>query len=193
MSQETLPDKRPREAKKTHDSTFDRIYKFHFSKFRVELTDKEKEICERWDYCFKLICNMHSERNVVRVLMSKFDIGKSKAYDDLFNTRVLFGDKNVNKEFKRLVSEEWIMWGMKLAKKEKNLEALDKLIARYNKINGLEIESDNEFADMVKKLTPTALVFTLDAKQLQQEADGLMDKIPSVDTDYEDVSDEGKG
>jgi hypothetical protein len=184
----------PREAKKTNDSTFDRIYKFYFGKVRIELTPAEIRIRDRWDMCFKLLCNMHTERKVVQLLQKKFDITISVAYNDVRNTKALFGDsKNVDREFKRKQSEEWTLWGIKQAKKDNNLEALDKLVGRFNKINGLDVESDNEYADMVKKLTPTALVFVLDTKQLQKEADSLMDKIPSVDADFEDVSDEAKG
>ena len=184
----------PREARKTNDSTFDRIYKFYFGKVRVELTPKETVIKDRWDMCFKYLCNMHTDRKVVQMLQKNFDITMSVAYNDVRNTKLLFGDsKNVDREFKRKVSEEWTLWGMKQAKKEKNLDALDKLVGRYNKINGLEGESDNEYADMVKKLTPTALIFVLDTKQLQVEATGLMQNIPAVDTEFEDVSDEAKG
>lgn len=188
---EKLP---PREARKTNDSTFDRIYKFYFGKVRVELTEGETRIKDRWDMCFKLLCSMHSERKVVQLLQAKFEITISVAYNDVRNTKLLFGDtKNVDREFKRKQSEEWTLWGMKQAKKEKNLEALDKLVGKFNKINGLDVESDNEYADMVKKLTPTALIFTTSMDELKKEAASLLDKIPSVDTDYEDVSDEAKG
>jgi len=188
---EKLP---PREARKTNDSTFDRIYKFYFGKVRVELTPGEERIKDRWDQCFKLLCSMHSERKVVQLLQKQFDITISVAYNDVRNTKLLFGDtKNVDREFKRKISEEWTLWGIKEAKKTKNLEALDKLVGKFNKINGLEVENDNQYADMVKKLTPTALIFTTSMDELKREAASLLEKIPSVDTEFEDVSDEAKG
>lgn len=187
----TLP---PREARKTADSTFDRIYKSCFGKIRVELNEKETRIKARWEMCFELLCNMQTEREVLKMLQTKFKIGQHMAYNDIKNTKLLFGDRrNTDKEFKRKQSEEWTLWALSEAKKTNNLEAVDKFLGKFNKINGLDIENDIEYADMVKKLTPTALVFTITVDKLKEEADSLMDNIPSQDIEFEDITDEGKG
>lgn len=182
-------DKRPREANKTNDSVFDRIYKSYFGKSRIELKAEEIRIRDRWDYAYRLLCNANTNRVVVEALMKKFDIQKSKAYDDISNVILLFGSQgNTNKEFKRLRAEGWIIRGIQKAWKAEDLENYHRLINRYTKINGLDVSEDSAIADLIRKLKPTILMFTTNAEQLKKEADDLMHDVPTMDVEHKEVA-----
>lgn len=175
----------PREARRTADTTFDRIYKSYFGKLRIELTEKETEIRDRWDFGFRMMCQAHTDRDIVILMMKKFGIAKPTAYDDIKNIQALFGDqKQANKEFKRLKAEHWIQRGIKKAWKNDKLLSYERLIGRYTKINGLELEPGNELADLVKKLKPHSITFVLDPEALKKQAKELMEDVPTLDTDY---------
>lgn len=172
------------EMRKAASSTFDRIYNHIFNKkATLELTAKELGVMERWEYAFKMLGNMNTPRQVVNLLIIKFGGRKSVAYDDVAKSMMLFGDpRNSNKEAKRAIAEEWIIKGIKKAWKNEDLDAYEKLISRYSKINGLDNETNTELADLLKKLRPTKITFTLTMEELKREADQLTE-----DVDFEDV------
>lgn len=183
------PRKSLREANKTSDSTFDRIYKSYFGKIRIELKPDELRIRERLDFAYRMMCQANTDRSIVNLLMNKFNIEKRQAYNDIKNTIQLFGSqKESNKDFKRIRAEHWIIQGIKKAWKNEDLEAYHRLLNRYTKINGLDVNEDNALADIIKQLRPTALIFTLNAEQLKKEADSLTKDIPADDVEYQDVT-----
>ncbi len=181
--EETEEGKMIREARKTNDSTFDRIYKSLFGKQNYELTEKEKEIAARWDFAWLQLCDMKPMNKVVDALCERFSVGKSVAYDDVSNAMALYGDPRKHvKEAKRSIAEQAILRALEKAWNDNNLDAYERLMGKYIAINGLDKESNNELSDLVKKLRPTALVFTLTPEQLKKEADSLIS-----DVDFEVV------
>lgn len=187
MTQE-LEDKRPRAMRRTNETTFDRIYNFHFGKTRVELTEKETEIKDRWDYAFRLFVGTKTDREVVIALTRKFEIEERQAYDDLKNMKLLYSQpRNADKELRRLKSEAQILWGMRKARLKKDMESHFRYLKLYNEIHGLNIEEGNELADKMKELKPHAIMFVLDTAALKAAADELMKDVPAIEIEYQEV------
>lgn len=193
MSHALVKDKEnaPREAKKTKDSTFDRIFKFYYSKNKIVLSDREEHIRERWYYAWQLLCNAYSRNQVARGLHQKFGISERQGFHDVDNAMMLFSDpRTSDKMAKRAISEEWITKGIKKAWDKQDLLAYERLIRRFNRVNGLENE-ENPVADWVKNQKPVAVIITADPKQLEKDAAALMKNIPGVeDIPYEEVDEE---
>ena len=178
----------PREMRKTTDTVFDRIYKYYFNKkTNVALTIEEDKIRERWDFAWKMLSNMYTKRQVENAVEQKFNVKKSVAYDDVRNCMMLFGDpRNQNKEAKRALSEEWIIKGIKKAWDDQDLDAYERLIGRYNKLNQIEEASNDNIASVLEKLKPHQIIIMANQKDLEQEAEKLRDEI-THDIDFKEA------
>src|SRR4051812_20377937 len=97
----------PRGANKTNDSTFDRIYKYyHNSKTRIELTEDEKRISQRWEKAWYLLCRYRTKKQVVDFICREFKIEKSVAYDDVRKACMLISNpQDDTKDAKRAIAE----------------------------------------------------------------------------------------
>lgn len=168
-----------REARKTSDSVFDRIYKFYFNKkTTIALTREEEAVRERWDFAWKMLAGMYTKRQVVEGVIQKFDVRKSIAYDDVTNCMMLFGDpRNANKDAKRALAEEWIIKGIKKAWDDQDLDAYERLIGKFNKINQLEEENTDGLADLLKNLRPTQIVIVAKRDDLNKEIEALQKEV----------------
>lgn len=184
-------EKAPREAKKTKDSTFDRIFKFYYSKNRIVLRDKEEEIRDRWYTAWQLLCNTYTRNQVAKGLAKQFGITERQGFQDVDNAMKLFSDpKNTDKLAKRAISEEWTVKGIKKAWDNGDLLSYERLIRRYNRINGLENE-ENPLSEWIKNQKPVAVLITADPKELEKAAAELMKDVPDVhDIPYQEVEDE---
>lgn len=177
-----------REARKTTDSTFDRIYKFYFNKKSVVVLDKDEEHTrDRWDFAWKMLNGMYARRQVVEAMSAKYGIEKSVAYDDINKSMMLFGNPAVaNKDAKRAIAEEWIVKGIKKAWDDQDLDAYERLVARYAKINKLE-EEDNGLDSMLKNLKPHQVILNFKKEDLQSEAEKLRAEIIE-DAEFKDIT-----
>lgn len=181
----------PIEARRTKDSTFDRIFKFYYSKKKIILRDKEEQIRERWYYAWQLLCNTYTRNQVAQGIARKYEITERQGFIDVDNAMRLFSDpRNTDKMAKRAIAEEWITKGIKKAWDTGDLLSYERLIRRFNRVNGLENE-ENPMSEWIKKQKPVAVVITADPKELEKMAADLMRGVPDVkDIPYEEVEDE---
>ena len=184
----------PRQMRRSSDTTFDRIYKYYFiKKSNIELTAEENVIRERWDFAWQLLSNMHTRRQVVEAALTKFNIEKSVAYDDVNKAMMLFGDpQRSTKEAKMAMVDEWITLGLKKAWDNHDLQAYEKLLGRYMKLNKLEGDTTTDMADLVKKFKAHTIMIFSSPEELQREAQRLQEGVIH-DVNYIDLSsDEGE-
>jgi hypothetical protein len=182
----------PREAKKTNDSTFDRIYKYyHANKTRIELTDDENGIRERWEKAWFLLCRRRTQKQVVELLEKLFSISQSVAYDDVRNAMQIFSNPNADiKDGKRAIAETMALEGANMSFKKGDMDGYHKFIKMYMDINGLMVEEDDKLKALLKNLKATTLVFKISPEDLRKEAEDLLKNTPTIDTGFEDVSNE---
>ena len=174
----------PREANKTNDSTFDRIYKYMHSKSRLELTTEENQIMTRWEKAWILLCRHRTRNAVAALLMKLFDVSQSTAYDDVRNAMNLFSDPREDmKAAKRAIAEDNYLKGADKAWKQGDLEMHKKYLDSYSKINGLENDKEDLLPDMMKKLRATQIIIQVKKEDLEAEAERLRAEI-TEDTDY---------
>lgn len=179
-----------REAKKTADTTFDRIYKYYFGKKAVELSEKQEAIRDRWEKAYAMLCDMKTPRKVAAMLHKLYGVDPRTGYNDIRNSMMLFGDPQIGmKSAKRAITNEWITKGIEKAWKDDDMQSYDRLISRYININGISSDQDNPIADLLRKLKPTKIEFSLeDPDKLKKEADKLMRDVEDID--HEEIFDE---
>ncbi len=164
------------------DTHFDRIYNYFFTKDEIELSEIELKIAERWEYVWKLLGNYHTKPAIVNRIRKKFDIARSTAWEDIKMAQLLFSDPTEQlDEAKRAISAEWILKALKGAMKEKHYLSAERLIALYNKLYGLDKNSEANLGEIIKKLKPHTIIITGDPKSLEQEANDLMADIEDAE------------
>jgi hypothetical protein len=176
----------PREANKTNDSTFDRIYKYYFKKqTRIELTTEEQRICDRWEKAWLLSCRHRTTKQVADLLERLYCIKKSVAYDDVRFAMMLFGNpKEDLKEAKRAIAEDGFLKGADRAWKKGNLEMHLKYMKEYAEINTLKSAGQTEeMADIIKKLKPTQIVIVSTPLELEALANKMQEEL-TRDTEF---------
>ncbi len=172
-------DNLPREAKKSKDSTGDKIYRYYHSKSSVELTPDEHKIRERWEKAWYLLCRHRTQKEAVQVLEKLFTISKALAYDDVRNAMLLFGNPQQDtKDAKRAIAESMCLRGARKAWKDKDLELYHKFLKEYRELNGLSEENTDEaLAAMLKKFKPHQILIVGSVKDLEAEASKLQDEL----------------
>lgn len=185
-----------RAADRREDSNFDRIYKYYYSPEEIQLTDKQKELRERWDHIWKLLgTDFLIDSDIIRKHMEEFKnlgICERTARADLRNAKALFGDPAMmNRMADRQRLNVWIIQGLEEAKAIGDMKAFARLIDQYRKNNLLHLDDQEGIEDLIQHFKPHTFVFTTtDPEILQQEADELMKNVPAVDADYTVVDDE---
>jgi hypothetical protein len=182
-------DSLPREAKKTNDTTFDRIYKYFFnSKTRIELSEEERQMSERWERAWLFLCRHRTRKQVAELLMRQFKIGKSIAYDDVKNSMRLFGEPQEGmKNAKRAIAEDAILKGMDKAWKSGDLKLHEKYVQSYIDLNGLQTEDTASIEDLMKRLRPHQVVIVSNMDQLKTEISKLQEDLIQ-DIDHEEIN-----
>jgi len=176
----------PRELRRIADTTFDRIWKFYFNtKTRIDLTEKEEEIRQRWEYVWTLSTDIMTRREIVLQLRSTYQITERQAYEDIINAWNLFGNpQDQVRKARREILSDILLKAMNKADKDSEYKALEKLALRYSRINGLDIDNKNDqLADFIKGLKPHTIIITGDPKSLQREADELMEGVEDIDSE----------
>jgi hypothetical protein len=181
----------PREMKRTKDKDFDRIYKYYYkADTRIELSKEEEEIRKRWEQAWFILCKGRSTKICAEILERTFKISKATAYNDLKRAQMLFGDpRNDLKEAKRRIVEQQLQEGANRAYKLGDLDMYYKFLKEIGEINGLKNETtDQNLADLMKKLVPTTINIITNVDDLKKAAEKLREEI-IVDIPYEE---EGK-
>lgn len=179
-----------REANKSTDSQFDRIYKYFHSKSRVELTPEEQLVMTRWEKAWLLLCR-HRTRNAVADLMQKlFNVSKGTAYDDIRNAMMMFSDPREDmKAAKKAIVEEALLRGADSAWKKGNLDMHMKYMKEYAEINGLKEghDADGGLAELIKKFKAVRVMIDYKIDDVKEEAEKMRDTLEKEYTDFETV------
>lgn len=164
----------PREANKTNDSRFDRIYKYFHSKSRIELDAEELATMERWEKAWLLVCRK-SRNEASKELVGLFNISRATAFDDIRNAMNLFTDPREDlKAAKRGIAEENFLKGADKAWEMGDMELHLKYMDKYAEINGLkEAGADGGIPDLLKKLKPVQVIMNFTAEDLMAEAERM--------------------
>lgn len=170
----------PREAKKTNDSTFDRIYKYYRNnKTRIELADEEKVILERWEKSWLLLCRHRTRKQVAEITQKLFKVGRAVAYDDIRNAMMLFSDPlNDLKDAKRAIHEEMVLRGADRCWKKGDMDGYWKFTKEYREVNSLGNDDNaNGVADLLKKLVPQQVIIVADPDELKSMASKIQEEL----------------
>lgn len=172
------------QLRKKDEPVFNRIWESIFSQDEVVLSDAEKAIKERWEFSWKLLCAMHHNRNIVAALKQSFDVSERQAYADLANAIKLYSDPRLaSKKAKHVIAEEWIVKGLKKAWENDDLDNYNRLLRRYNALNGLEDQTAP-----LEPRPPITVVFTNNPDALLKQAEDLMQGTQDTqDIDHEDL------
>jgi hypothetical protein len=170
-----------RQANKTADSVFDRIYKFHHSsKSKVELTAEEKGICERWEKAWLLLTTANPDKKVADELKNIYDISISTAYDDLRHAKMLYGDPRIaTKQMSRSIAASMALTKHKEADERGDHDMAERYFNRWLEITGVKDHSDGNgsIEEMMKKFKAHQIVIVSKMKDLQAEAEKLREQI----------------
>lgn len=158
-----------------HEKTLRKIEKTLFStgdKLPVKMTEKELEIRKRYMALFHLMLERPEQKdvNLVSFLMEEFGIGKSQAFADVGNVKILLGNvQKTAKEWDRYVVTNMLKEAYEKAKDEgetKNMiYAADKL-GKYTKLDQEE-GRDIPWEEIVPlSIEPTGDVSTLGLKPI---------------------------
>jgi hypothetical protein len=178
-----------REARRIKDQSFDRIWKFYYEpKKEIQLTEFEEDMRKRlahvWDLLTGKVLNDRKavQAHVVWCKDNYMEITERTAYDDLRRSKQLFGDPKVNTPvFEKARISNILLDLIEIAKANKDLDNAQRLIRRYNAVNGLE--------DDIKTQLPRPAItinFNADEETLKKQAAELMQGI-AVDTDFQDL------
>lgn len=180
-----------REAKRIKDSSFDRIWKYYYEpKKEVALTEHEEEMRRRisnaWDLLTGRILN---DRKAVQAHTqwckdNYMQISERTAYDDIRRAKQMFGDPRVNTPvFEKARISTILLDLIETANRLGDLDNAQRLIRRYNAVNGLE--------DPLKTLVPRppiTIVFSADEEVLKKQAEELMQGA-TIDTEHTELHD----
>lgn len=180
-----------REARRIKDSAFDRIWKYYYEpKKEVALTEHEEEMRRRisnaWDLLTGKILN---DRKAVQAHTqwckdNFMQISERTAYDDIRRAKQMFGDPRVNTPvFEKARISTILLDLIETAKRQGDLDNAQRLIRRYNAVNGLE--------DPLKTLVPRppiTIVFSADEEVLKKQAEELMQGV-TIDTEHTEIHD----
>jgi hypothetical protein len=188
-------DKLPREAKKTADSKFDRIYKYFFNSktTRIDLTEEEQEISQRWERAWLFLCRHRTRKQVADLLMRQYNISRAVAYDDIANAMRLYEDpKEDVKRAKRAIVEDAILKGMDKAWKSGNEELRLKWVAKYIELFELDKADSTNLNSLADKFKPHQIIIVSDTESLQKQARKMQEEL-AEDVEFTRVINEGEG
>ena len=145
------------------ETTYDRIYLWYIKgDTYMSLTDTEKEIRDRWQQLWLLLCNGRTPEKAVRFMARISGISRSQAYNDLRNATKLFGEVvKTGKDSKRALYEGYAnkIYQMALHKSPPDLDQANKALANMIKLSGLD-ENDPDLPDF-SKLEPSQFTINL--------------------------------
>lgn len=186
-------DKRPREAKKTADSKFTRIWKYyHNQKTRVELTPEEEAIRQRLEKAWFLLCSHRTRKQVAELLVRIFNISIRQGWQDVADAMNLFSNPQEEglKEAKRAIAETNAMRGMQRCWKNGDMEGYLKFQQEYNKINDLYTpREEDSLAKFLKNFKPHTIIINTSADALLDQAKGLAKQFENgtVDIPHDEI------
>ena len=182
-----------RSANRATDSTFDRLWKYYYDKHAVQLSEKEEEIRKRLVNIWDLLSDILTDRQAIRAHVqwcedNGYHITERWAQEDLRLAKMLFGDRKVQiKSAKRAITGEWLMKAIQYAWEKKDLDSYANLILRYNKLFGLESDTDSE---SIAERQAIQITFSSDPETLKKEMQDLRRKAESANAQDVKIEDE---
>jgi len=189
-----------REARLIKESSFDRVWKYLYEpKKNVQLSEQEDEILKRLQNAWNLLTGkILNDRKAVlahRAWCKEncMNISERTAYDDIKRAKILFGDPRITSAVLDKARMSAIILDLmeemrKLSESgtlEEKLEAakvIEKLMNRYNKINGLE-----EDIKMQMPRPAITIEFSADDETLKRQTEELMKDV--TDIEHEEIDD----
>lgn len=176
---------------KTGDTSIDKIYAYYRDPNKYPLTEKQKEVKDRWLAAFTLRQNFHSREQAINVLMDKYGISRAQAYRDLSNAERLFG--NINKADKAgtlAILTEYAHKFYLMAIKSKDLKAIGKSLELLGKF--AQVDKDDLLTFNPEKLEDKPIKITVPKETISAIANELkkgtldFNKL-TVDADFEEI------
>ncbi len=104
-----------------------------------DLPDKLQEEFNRWDYADNLIRHYHSMKDVVPMIMKKFNVSQATAYRDIANAKRFFASINkIDKDYWRYMLSEFCMDNLRLSIAKKDPKAVVLTIKTMYLVLGLD-------------------------------------------------------
>ena len=121
-----------------------------------------------------IVTDTDNDKTVCNILMDRFKISQSQAYQDILNAKNIFGEmRNASKEAMRYIVTQWATDLFKMAKTTKNFKSMEKALERITKVNNLDKE-DPEMPD-ASKINPPVQLITIDFEFIKHPFFKLMD------------------
>lgn len=174
-------------ARLTSETTLDTIIKAFKTHKVDELSQKHKEILERWNFTDNLLRQYEDRETILETLQEKFSISRSQAWRDLADAKHLFGTVNINhKDYYRIFYAELLEQMAKEAHAAGNLKVAKDCIKEAAEIRGLKDDSDSE---LYQYLEPHTFVMEVNIvvgdKKTKREID--LDNLPVEDVEFEEI------
>ncbi|MCB0597756.1 MAG: hypothetical protein KDD28_27000 [Phaeodactylibacter sp.] len=146
----------------------DAIRDFYLDKRgRVRLTSKQEEIRQRLVAAHSLLCRFHSPTRAIKKHQKRWELSDVQAWRDIRHAITLFGDvQKAEKEGIRYIIYEFAVETFRMAKKEKDFNAMARAVDTMSKIMGLDKESP-DLPDF-EKLKPAMIVVGLPEDQVKR-------------------------
>lgn len=105
------------------------------------LSDKRKQLLERYDFIDNQIRAMIRESQIVKIIQKKFEISQATAYRSVAETKRVFSSISRNdKEYYRRVGTEWCFDALRMAQEMKDLKGFNGALRNFYVITGLNKE-----------------------------------------------------
>jgi hypothetical protein len=169
---------------RTKDSTFDRIYRFyHSNKTRIELTEVEQQIRDRWEKAWLLLNRHRTRKQAADLLVKLFNVSLSVAFDDVKHAMMLFSNPMEDvKDAKRAIAETMALNGANKCWATSDMDGYHKFLKAYQEINQLNSDKDNGLGDLLKKMKPHQVIIVSSEAELEAQANKLQqDLIKDID------------
>ena len=144
------------------DSSYLRIYDWVMNRDSVYISDKDKEIFDRLDFCDNQLRKYSKQRDVESMMRVKYpNISITQIKNDIACTKRLFSVINTfNKDYEKLFLLEDIKDTMIQARKKGDLNARTKAQKNYSQVLGLDKDDIDE-----SKLENHQYVLTIATKE----------------------------
>jgi hypothetical protein len=156
------------------ETTLERIRLYYLNE-NAELSVHDQELRERWEAAHSMLINQNSViREVVKMLMKRYEISDVQAYRDVYNCTRCFGPvRGMDRQSLRNMVTQWAIEDYRKANAMNNFRAKDKALERITKANNLDKE-DTELPDP-SKIQPPVQLLTINYNFLNSEYFKLID------------------
>ena len=146
------------------------------------LSEKEEAIRQRWEMAWMMDTTLLNRYKIAKRLAKKYGITTQTGFSDIRKARLLFSDPTQqNKDAQRAIMNHLLENMIRKTIAREDLKTAEKLILRYDKLNGLSVEKENPLGEFIKTQKPAMIVFNADPETLRKQAEELMKDVEDVD------------